>query len=146
MLLRAPVALLKSGGISRRAATIIVAMRFYPRYTPKELCDEYIRALAPDAALFEEFKALDRQLKDHNLAFERVRYEERFELSPQGLDELARIAAIAKAKDVYLVCQCTHDQRCHCDLLLLTARARFGAPVAQLPFAYPVFEARLQAL
>jgi uncharacterized protein YeaO (DUF488 family) len=145
MLLRAPVAALKAGQISKRHAHVVVAMRHYPRFTPKELVHEYVRALAPEATLFSEFKALDRSLKEHNLAFAAVRYEERFQLAPEGVAQLQRLAAQAATKDVYLICQCDHEQRCHCDLLLLLAQAREGAAVAQLPFEYPIFAARIAA-
>jgi uncharacterized protein YeaO (DUF488 family) len=143
MLYRAPVAHLKSGVLTHRHGHLIVAMRFYPRYTPKELIDEYQRALAPDEHLFAEFKATDWELKDHNRAFDLVRYEDRFHLSPDGMKELARVARLAETKDVYLLCQCTHDQKCHCDLLLLTAQAKFGAAISQIPFRYPKYEKRL---
>lgn len=142
-LYRAPVALIKSEKISRRHGHLIVAMRFYPRYLAKEKVDEYQRVLAPEEGLFAEFKAKDRELKDHDAAFDLVRYEERFDLTPEGDAELARAAELATKRDVYLICQCTHDQKCHCDLLLLMARELRGAPVSQIPFRYPAFEKRL---
>ncbi len=144
-LYRGPISLVKSGQISRRHGHLIVAMRFYPRYTPKALIDEYVRDLAPAEDLFAEFKAKDRELKDHDAAFDLVRYEERFALTAAGDQELARVAELATKRDVYLICQCTHDQKCHCDLLLMTAKHRHGAPISQLPFRYPTYEARLVA-
>jgi uncharacterized protein YeaO (DUF488 family) len=145
MLLRAPVQALKSGRVQRRAGHIVIAMRHYPRYTPKELSDEYVQALAPDATLFDEFKATERAVRDHDQAFDDVRYEARFALSPKGLEELARLAELARRKDVYLICQCDHEQKCHTDLVLMTARARFDAPIGMLPHAYPTYAERLKA-
>jgi uncharacterized protein YeaO (DUF488 family) len=145
MLFRAPVALVKSGMISKREAHLVVAMRHYPRYTPKALIDEYARELAPEAELFKEFKEKDRELKDHNAAFDHVDYERRFSLGDDGLATLERLSTQARSKDVYLLCQCTHEEKCHCDLLLLTARARFGALVSQIPFHYPTYAAKLTA-
>lgn len=89
------------------------------------------------------FKETERALKDQNAAFEKVRYEERFEVSPEGLAHLERLSDKARARDVYLVCQCDFEQRCHGDLLLLTARHRFKALVSQIPFTYPTYEGRL---
>ena len=53
-------------------------MQYYPRFVKKELVDEYLRTFAPDKELFTEFKAQDRKLKNHDLAFAAVSYEERF--------------------------------------------------------------------
>lgn len=143
MLFRAPVQHVKSGKISRKNSYLAVVMRHYPRYTPKELIDEYIPALAPDLELFREFKETERITGDHNLAFETVKYQERFDLTEEGWAALESVAKIAQTKSVYLICQCNHDLRCHCDLLLIAARARFNAPISQLPFSYPVFAGRV---
>lgn len=143
MLLRAPVQALKAGQVSKRAGHIVIAMRHYPRYTPKDLSHEYVRALAPSEELFSAFQALDRKYKDHNRAFLEVDYERRFRLEGAGERELERLAALARSKDVYLICQCTYEERCHGDLLLLTARARYGAFVGAIPFEYSVFASGL---
>lgn len=145
MLLRAPVQAVRTGQIGRRGAHIAVVMRRYPRGLGREMVDEYVADLAPAAELFDEFKAREREIGDHDLAFAVVRYEERFEIGPAGLEALQRLGEMATRRDVYLVCQCTHDQRCHADLLLLTARVKFGAPIGALPFTYPTYEARLKA-
>lgn len=143
LIYRAPVALLKSGTVSKRSGYVAVVMRHYPRFLKKEAVDEYLRVLAPAAGLFAEFKALERKLGDHNAAFAAVRYEDRFGLTPEGADALGRLCALAKTRDVHLICQCGFDQRCHGDLLLLTARLAFGALTSQLPFTYPEYAARV---
>lgn len=140
---RFPVKEIKSGALSKRRGHAVVVMQHYPRFVAKDLIAEYVRALAPDRELFTEFKALDRQLKNHNLAFDRVRYEERFSLSDDGIAHLKRLSDLARDGDVYLLCQCVPTQKCHCDLLLITARAWCSAPTQSLWHRYPVFEARI---
>jgi hypothetical protein len=44
------------------------------------------------------------------------------------------------------VCQCDLGQRCHRELLLLTAREAFGATVRRIHHDYPRFQARLPEL
>jgi uncharacterized protein YeaO (DUF488 family) len=146
LLYRAPVALVKSGAVTRRGGHLAVVMRHYPRYLKKEMVDEYVRALAPAEDLFAEFKAKERADGDHNAAFAAVGYEGRFALSAEGLAELGRLCEVAKGRDVQLICQCGFEQRCHVDLLLLTARSKFGALTAPLPFRYPEYEERLKSL
>lgn len=143
MLLRAPVSALRANQISRRQAHIAVVMRHFPRYVAKPSIDEYVRELAPDGDLFAEFKARERAIQSHNQAFADVAYEERFALGEAGDLALARLAELARGRDVYLICQCGFEQRCHTDLLLLMARARHDVLIGQRPFSYPVFEARL---
>ena len=74
-----------------------------------------------------------------------MRYEERFSLSPAGWDALSRLAALAQEKDVFLICQCGLAQRCHADLLLLSARERFGADIPTPRLRYPVYLSRAAA-
>jgi uncharacterized protein YeaO (DUF488 family) len=145
MLRRASVADLKHGNVSRADGLVVVAMVHYPRFLQKELRDEYVRDLAPDPELFRQFKALDRGLGDHDAAFEQVDYEKRFWLSKDGRAQLSRLAALAKERDVILICQCQVDQRCHCDLVLLMARRLHGAKIEALPFPYDRFMTRLEA-
>lgn len=143
MLYRAAVQDVKSGRISRRYGHLVVVMQHYPRFLRSELVDEYLRELAPERGLFSEFKAKDRELKDHEVAFDQVSYEKRFWLSPKGWEELERLSGMARERDIFLICQCRPLERCHGDLLLLAARQRFGA-LTQFPRkAYPEFERRL---
>ncbi|MBI3831817.1 MAG: DUF488 family protein [Planctomycetes bacterium] len=145
MLLQASVEDLKSGAVSRAAAHVVVAMRQYPRGLAKDLRDEYLRELAPEAALFKDFLALKRKLKgDHNYAFHSAGYERRFGLSADGIAALRRLAELSGKQDVCLVCQCHEDQRCHHELLLLLARKWWQAETAPVRFEYPIFEARIR--
>ncbi len=143
MLRRMPAIDISQGRVTRTQSHIVVVMRFYPRFLPKDLRDEYIRELAPPDALFKEFKERQRKLNNHNQAFDYVHYERRFTLTPAGLKQLAKFAELARTQDVVLVCQCRDFERCHCDLLLLIARARWGAEIRGPIFSYPEFEQRL---
>lgn len=136
---------ISSGKLSRASGHLVVCMRYYPRFLKKEDRDEYVHELAPDEKLFNEFKAMQKKLSDHNVAFRLVRYEERFRLSETALAELKRLSDLARQKDVYLLCQCGPGERCHRDLLLLEAQKRFGAEIEKPRMPYPVYEKRLKA-
>jgi uncharacterized protein YeaO (DUF488 family) len=144
MLYRASVRDVKSGSFSRKYAHLAIVMQFYPRGLSKEVVDENLHCLAPDRELFAEFKAKEKSEGDHNRAFELVAYEARFTWSETGLENLERLTEISKERDVFLICQCFNSDRCHADLLLLLARARFSAKIPFLRQRYPVFEARLK--
>lgn len=143
MLYRASVQDVKEERLSRRRTHIAVVMQFYPRFLPKTLIDEYVHAMAPARALFTEFKAKVRELKDHNQAFELVHYEARFGISAEGISALSRLSTLSQTKDVALICQCAAVDRCHADLLLMMARRWQRANTPPLRHAYPIFEARL---
>lgn len=143
MLFRAPVRELKSGRIARRRSYTVVVMQHYPRGLGKELVDEYRHSLAPEKALFDEFKTLDRELGEHDTAFEKVRYEARFGLREEGLLDLRRLSELARERDVILFCQCLAPEKCHADLLLLMANHLCGAPTATVRIQYPIFQSRL---
>ena len=66
------------------------------------------------------------------------------ELSLRHLTKLKTLAERSRAEDVYLICQCGEDKRCHRELLLLLACTLYGAATAPLRFAYPVFESRMR--
>lgn len=146
MLYRASVQDVKTGRVARRYGYLAVVMQFYPRFLSKELVHEYLHELAPERALFLEFKALAREKGDHNAAFAEVGYEDRFGLSPEGWTALERLSGQAKEGNVFLICQCSPLDRCHADLLLLLARHRFAARTSHPRLAYPCFEARLPDL
>jgi len=135
---------LKRGNLSTRHAHRVVVMQYYPRFLPKSSIDENIHALAPARDLFTEFKAKARECKDHNVAFESIHYEQRFQLSTEGLAHLERLCEISKEKDVFLICQCGPLERCHADLLLITAKLTFGAQTQRLRCRYLQYEARLK--
>lgn len=144
MLRRASVWDIENGRVDRDQFYLAVAMRFYPRFLKREKVDEYVRALAPPSELFTEFKAKQRKSANHNSTFYLVNYEQRFDLSDKGVEQLAELSKLGRERDVALVCQCRDFDRCHCDLLLLWARHRFEVEVSGLIFEYPVFQKRLE--
>lgn len=143
MLRQASTADLTAGRVTRKGGLVVVTMRTYPRQITKAMRDEYIVDLSPDPALFRAFKDAERRLFDHDGAFGQVGYEARFYLGSSGVSELSRLARIAGERDVYLICQCAVGQRCHRELLLLSARHAFDADAEAPSNAYPGFEARL---
>ncbi|MCW8132299.1 MAG: DUF488 family protein [Planctomycetota bacterium] len=145
MLHQASLADLRDGGVSRDSGHVVLTMRQHPRGVEKTLRDEYVSDLAPSAAMLKEFLALKRKLNgDHNYAFHAAGYERKFGLSEKGIAELKRLAELAKGRDVYFICQCEADQRCHRELLLLLARKWYRAETSALRFEYPIFEARIR--
>lgn len=134
---------LRKGTVSRKHGYIVIAMRKYPRGISRHKKDEYIKDLSPDPTLLSDFLKYRNRLADHNKAFGSVRYENRFKLSESGKEQLKRLAELSLQKDVYLICQCKEDQRCHRELLLIAAKRWFGASIAPLRFKYRVFEKRL---
>ncbi len=144
MLKKACVADLKSRHVVREMGHIAVVMRHYPRGLSKLLIDEYVNALAPQPELLKDFLAQKRKLDgNHNAAFQTVDYEKRFRLAEDGVEHLRRLAEMSSGRDVYLLCQCAMDQRCHRELLLIAARRWFDAKTELRAFSYPAFEARL---
>jgi hypothetical protein len=122
---------------------VVIAMRRYPRFVSRELRDEYLPSLASDPRLFEDWLSTKRRTGDHNGAFARVRFEQRFVLDDEGMRHLERLSRLSRRKDVYLVCQCARGLRCHRELLLLLARERFGAPIDEPANDYPQYRRRL---
>ena len=141
---RASVAEVKASKISRTDGYLVVAMRLYPRFLPRGLTDEYTKSLAPEAALFGRYRELKKQSGQQNLAFQAARYEQSFALSEEGMDDLARLAALSSSQSTFLICQCDRQEYCHVDLLLLMAERHFGAKIGKLPFAYEAFRERLR--
>ena len=145
MLQQASVDALRHGDVSRKRGYIAVTMHHYPRGLKKDLRDEYISALAPGDTLLHDFLAHVKKLgEDHNAAFEACHYEKRFGITAEGLGHLQRLIELSTSKDVYLVCQCRDDERCHRELLLMLAREWYGAKTAPLRFDYETFARRLQ--
>lgn len=132
------------GKITREQGYLVVCMHFYPRYLKKELRDEYQHLLAPSEALLKEFNEMKKKLGDHNAAFRVVRYEDKFRLVPEALDELKRLSELASQKDVYVACLCGTGERCHRDLLLMIAAQKFQAPTEKPRYPYPSFAKRLE--
>jgi uncharacterized protein YeaO (DUF488 family) len=144
MLRQASVHEIKAGKIKDKDAHVVIAMHSFPRGVSKELFDEYVASLSPGPALFKDFYAHKRDKKEpHNDAFVSCNYERRFGVPAQGLGELKRLAALSATKDIYLVCQCKPDERCHRELLLMMAREWYGAKTEPLRFEYKLFAKRL---
>ena len=144
MLRQASVRQLREGAISRAKAHIAICMCLHPRGMPGELRDEFLSILAPDRNLFRDWKSREAKV-GHEAAFRETNYEERFQLPPEALVELRRLIGLSREKIVYLVCQCAVGERCHREILLLTAKA-MGAETGNVYHRYPVFEARLPGI
>jgi uncharacterized protein YeaO (DUF488 family) len=145
MLKRGSVPDVRAGRLTRRDGHLVVTMCYYPRFVRKEQIDEYTNVLAPDRALFGDYKKAERSTGQHDEAFSVVRYEERFRLSKEALGKLDALIEQAGHSDVYLICQCGGEQRCHTDMLLMTAKARGARHVEKPHFDYPMWARRLQA-
>lgn len=143
MLRQASVSDLITDRVSREKAYIVITMRRYPRFVNRNLRDEYLSCMAPEWKLFENWLSAKRRFKDHDGAFGKVKFEERFDVDQEGLAHLARICELAKKQDVYLVCQCHLGSRCHREFLLILAKKVFKAKVEKPKNQYPVFEKRI---
>jgi uncharacterized protein YeaO (DUF488 family) len=138
---------LRSGAVSRETSYVVVTMNRYPRGISKKLIDEYIHVLAPTTELLHDFHAAKKKLGgNHNAAFQTVKYEQRFTLPAEAIPHLRRLAEMSVDKDVTFVCQCSSDQRCHRELLLLVAKKWYGAKTELRKFSYPEFERRIPDL
>lgn len=144
MLRQASVSDLLNERVSRnRKNYIVVTMRRYPRFLNRQYRDEYVSEMSPDWKLFEDWLTAKRKFNDHNGAFDRSHFEERFTISELGLEHLARLCAIAAKKDVYFVCQCATGQKCHRELVLMIAKKYFKVKVEKSKNEYPLFAKRL---
>src|SRR5437868_3153616 len=138
MLKKACIADLRSGALSKAHGYIAVPMCHYPRGVAKKIIDEYVKALAPDKKLLGDFHAERERLGgNHNAAFLSCKYQQRFTLSSEGIATLERLAELSRTRDVFLVCQCALDQRCHRELLLIMAKKWWAAPTELRTFSYP---------
>jgi uncharacterized protein YeaO (DUF488 family) len=144
LLVRASVADVKAARVSKADGYLVVAMRFYPRFLPKALTDEYAKSLAPEAALFGRYRDLKKLSGQQNQAFQSAGYEQSFALSEEGMEDLARLTSRSRDQKVFLICQCDRQEHCHVDLMLLIAELRFGASVGKLPYEYPAFRKRIR--
>jgi hypothetical protein len=118
-------------------------MCYYPRGIKKEWRDDYRNDLAPDRKLFGQWKEFEKK-SGHDQAFELSHYEERFHLSPVALFLLKKWSE--EKKTTYLVCQCHIGERCHREMLLLTAQKKYGAQIGRLYHSYPIYEKRIALL
>lgn len=145
MLKQASVEQIKQSEIPRKNSHIVIVMCFYPRGIKKELSDEYRKELAPDRPLFQDWKTFERG-HGHDEAFRLANYEKRFTPSPTALFHLKEYSDMSTSKDVYFVCQCALGERCHREMLLLTAQKRFGTKIDRVFHAYQEYEKRIPTL
>lgn len=146
MLRQASVSDLIRDRVSVDTGYIVITMRRYPRFISRQLRNEYLSCMSPEPKLFEDWLSAKRRHQDHDGAFARARFEQRFAVGEEGLMHLARLSERARAQDVYLVCQCPTGERCHREFLLILAKELFGAPAERPRNAYPVFRRRVAAL
>ncbi len=146
MLKQASVSDLTRGIVNRDSAHIVITMRRYPRFVNRKLRDEYLTCMSPEPKLFEDWLKKKRFHDDHDGAFDRSKFEERFGLEDEGLEHLARLSMLAAEKDVFLVCQCHTGKRCHREFLLILAKRLFGANAEAPKNKYPVFEKRVTVM
>lgn len=143
MLKQATVEDISNSRITKRHGRILVTTRYYPRFLKKKFVDEYLAILAPTKELLTEFKESEAALENHDQAFEKVSYEEKFTLDEGAREVLRNLAEISREQDVYLVCHCRIGQRCHREILMLIAQKLFDAQTARIHNAYATIEERL---
>lgn len=136
---RASISEIKSGEISKKDGLLIVTMRMYPRFLSRTLVDDYRPLLSPQKDLFERYREIKNRIGDQNEAFELAQYQHEFTLSPEGLQVLRELAETSKHQDVYMICQCAKNERCHVDLMLLIAQKNWGPEIGDLPHVYSRF-------
>jgi uncharacterized protein YeaO (DUF488 family) len=128
----------RAGILTKKQGYLVAGMCYYPRGLRKELIDEYNAALAPDRELFGDWKDVER-MKGHDAAFTATHYEERFQISAKALEDLRLLTEFSKTSDVFLLCQCEKGERCHREMLMLLANAKFGAEIDSVFHSYPKF-------
>lgn len=136
MLRQATVEDISNSRVTKRHGRIIVVTRYYPRFLKKPLITEYEGNLAPTKELLTEFKDAEREIGDHNAAFEQVDYEAKFTLNDEGLARLEELSIAAQAEEIYFVCHCAMGQKCHREILMRMAAEFYSAPVARTYFDY----------
>ena len=89
----------------------VLATRYWPRGGPKSAVDEYTTKTAPSRELLREFK-------HEGLTWEQYvpRYLEEMR-AEAAIDDIKRLAAIAKSGSMTLMCICEDENRCHRSLL-----------------------------
>ncbi|MGZ3745497.1 MAG: DUF488 family protein, N3 subclade [Pseudobdellovibrionaceae bacterium] len=140
---RASVSEVKNKKISKTLGYLVVTMRIYPRFLSKELVNEYKPSLSPQKDLFQRYRDFKKKNSDQNKSFEMANYQQEFDLSEDARRDLAELVKRSKHQDVYMICQCERDERCHVDLMLLIAEKEYGAEIENLPFDYLAFRRRL---
>lgn len=133
---------IRQGKISRKDGYLVACMAFYPRGLSKTRIDEFRNNLAPDRELFADWKASEEKA-GHEQAFVTSNYEDRFKISPEGKESLRRLVDLSRKQDVFLACQCEIGERCHREMLLLTAQAWFNADIGEIFKCYPRYMERL---
>ena len=145
MLRQGSVSDLISERVTRDEAYIVITMRRYPRFVNRRYRDEYLTCMSPEKKLFEDWLSAKRAHQDHDGAFKRCHFEERFWIEEEGFEHLARLCALAAKQDVYLICQCATGKKCHREFVLILAKKVLKASVEKPKNEYPVFEKRVEA-
>lgn len=143
MLKQGTVDQVRNQEIPRENSHIVITMCYYPRGIKKEWRDEFHSSLAPDRALFKEWKELEKTV-GHDEAFTKSNYEARFNLTPLAIYHLKQYSE--SDKDVFFICQCKVGERCHREMLMLASKIKFAAKVDQIFHPYPIFEKRIPEL
>jgi uncharacterized protein YeaO (DUF488 family) len=143
MLKRASISEIKNGTLTKKHGHLVVTMRMYPRFLSKSLVDDYKQSLSPQKDLFERYRDFKKQVGDQSEAFELAQYQQKFALSQIAMNELSELIELSKKQDVYMICQCEKNERCHVDLMLLIAKVKLAADIGKLPFSYTEFCANL---
>jgi uncharacterized protein YeaO (DUF488 family) len=89
----------------------VLSTRYWPRGVPKSRVDEYTTRTAPSRELLREFKHEGLSWEDYV-----PRYLEEM-TSPEAMTEIERLAKLAKATPITLLCICEDEWRCHRSLL-----------------------------
>lgn len=146
MLLRASISEIKNGRVTKNDGHLVVTMRLYPRFLSKSLIDDYTSELAPEKKLFERYREIKKNVGDQSEAFEQAQYQRKFALSEAGITALQELTHLSFKNDVYMICQCEKNERCHVDLMLLIAENKWGAAIGPIPFDYHEFRGRLPTI
>ena len=129
--------------VEKRHGHLVITTRYYPRFFPRNLVDDYTCELAPTKSLLKEFKNLEKKLHDHNKAFAKMNYEKKFNLSEKAYQLLKHYSELSKKQDVYLLCYCKMGECCHRELLLLMAKKFFKIKIDKIFQPYKIFKKRL---
>lgn len=146
MLRQASVSDLITDRVSVEKGYVVITMRRYPRFVGRPLRNEYLTCMSPEPKLFADWLSAKRRHQDHDGAFRRARFEERFSVDEEGLAHLERLSRMAADRDVFLICQCPTGQRCHREFLLILAKKLFRANAEKPANPYPVFQARVEKI
>ena len=89
----------------------VLVTQYWPRGVPKEAVDEYVRVLGPSRELLHAYK-------HEGLDWETCRARYLYEMAREAArHEISRLAEMARAGHVTLLCVCREQTHCHRTLL-----------------------------